>query len=282
MSTTISSLKRLFIFIIVGLLYQTSYSQDPNFHIYLSFGQSNMEGQGIIEPQDTITNIRFQMMQAIDCPNLNKLEGNWYPAKPPLCQCYSGLSPANSFGKTMIKNLPDSIKIGIINVSVAGSDIRLFDKKLHSNYDSTYKAKWYLDKIANYGGNPYQHLIKLAKLAQQDGVIKGILLHQGETNTGDEEWPWYVKKIYKNTLKDLSLKAKETPLLAGELVHFDQKGKCARMNYIIETLPDAIRTAHVISSKGCSAQGDNVHFNSEGYRELGKRYALKMLSLQGY
>jgi len=257
MSTTISSLKRLFIFIIVGLLYQISYSQDPNFHIYLSFGQSNMEGQGIIEPQDTITNIRFQMMQAIDCPNLNKLEGNWYPAKPPLCQCYSGLSPANSFGKTMIKNLPDSIKIGIINVSVAGSDIRLFDKKLHSNYDST-------------------------ELAQKDGVIKGILLHQGETNTGDEEWPWYVKKIYKNTLKDLSLKAKETPLLAGELVHFYQKGKCARMNYIIETLPNAIRTAHVISSKGCSAQGDNVHFNSEGYRELGKRYALKMLSLQGY
>ena len=40
-----------------------------------------------------------------------------------------------------------------------------------------------------YSGNPYQHLVEMAKLAQKDGVIKGILLHQGESNTNDKNGP---------------------------------------------------------------------------------------------
>ena len=74
----------------------------------------------------------------------------------------------------------------------------------------------------------------MARLAQKDGVIKGILLHQGESNNGDKEWPNKVKGIYDNLLKDLNLKAEEVPLLAGELVNADQKGACASMNKIID------------------------------------------------
>lgn len=133
-----------------------------------------------------------------------------------------------------------------------------------------------------YQGNPYQYLVDLAKDAQKDGVIKGILLHQGETNTGDEQWPSYVNTIYTDLLVDLSLRSENVPLLVGEVVHADQNGVCASMNTIINKLPQTIETAHVISSKSCTAQADNVHFNSKGYRELGKRYAYKMLSLMGY
>ena len=110
-------------------------------------------------------------------------------------------------------------------------------------------------------------------------MIKGILLHQGETNEGDENWPLYVKKVYNNMLTDLALKAEEVPLLAGELVHEDVGGKCAAMNPIINQLPAVIPTAHVISSSGCCVSDDMVHFDSEGVRELGCRYAIKMLSL---
>jgi len=31
--------------------------------------------------------------------------------------------------------------------------------------------------------------MKMGKLAQKDGVIKGILLHQGESNPNDRDWP---------------------------------------------------------------------------------------------
>ena len=43
---------------------------DPNFHIYLCFGQSNMEGNARIEPQDLEgINSRFKMMAAVDFNN---------------------------------------------------------------------------------------------------------------------------------------------------------------------------------------------------------------------
>jgi alpha-L-fucosidase 2 len=274
-----SQLKTAAIFCFLLILNTTGFSQDPNFYIFLCFGQSNMEGQGIIEKQDSIVDSRFQMMQAIDCSNLGRTKGKWYTAIPPLCQCYSGLSPADYFGKTLAANLPGNIKIGVLNVAVGGCDIRLFDKNLYQDYDSTYKQKWFSDKIDAYNGNPYKTFIDLAKLAQQDGVIKGILLHQGESNTGDDNWPNYVKTVYNNILNDLSLNAETVPILAGEVVHADQKGVCASMNAIIDKLPETIPTAHVISSKGCLAGSDNLHFNAEGYRLLGKRYGEKMLSL---
>lgn len=254
-------------------------AQDCNFYIFLCFGQSNMHGAAPIESQDLTVDSRFKMFQTLDCDNLNRERETWYDAVPPTCQCGSGLSPADYFGRTMVENLPDSITVGIINVSVAGCDIRLFDKDLYTDYDSTSTADWFTSQVINYGGNPYQYLVDMAKLAQKDGVIKGILLHQGETNTGQQQWPEYVKKIYTDMLTDLSLDAGSVPLLAGEL--FSGEGNCCSgMNPIIGTLPDVIPTAHVISSEGCTGQ-DAAHFDSAGYRELGKRYGIEMLSILG-
>ncbi|MBN1408893.1 MAG: T9SS type A sorting domain-containing protein [Calditrichaceae bacterium] len=270
------------LFTLIGVIMSTSNvsAQDSDFYIFLCFGQSNMEGQGTIETRDKTVDNRFQVFQALNCSNLGRTKANWYKAVPPLCQCWSGLSPADYFGRTMVANLPDSIKVGVINVSIGGCDIRLFDKDIYQDYDSTYTESWFTDKVRDYEWNPYQYLIDLAQSAQQDGVIKGILLHQGETNTGDTKWPSYVKKIYNDMLNDLSLEADSVPLLAGELVSAEGNC-CASMNAIINTLPDTIPTAHVISSSGCTAK-DNAHFDSEGYRELGKRYGEKMLTLLGY
>ena len=142
--------------------------------VYIRAGQSNMEGQGVIEAQDKIPNARFKVMQAIDCPNLDRKRGQWYDAVPPLTQCWSGLSPADYFGKTLIEELPENITVGVINVSVGGCDIRLFDKDLYLDYDDTYTEKWFTDKIVAYEGNPYKTLMDLAKKAQKDGIIKGI------------------------------------------------------------------------------------------------------------
>jgi len=256
------------------------FSQRNNFHIYLCFGQSNMEGSAPIEKQDEVKNPRFLTLQPLNCSNLSREKGKWYPAVPPLSQCHSGLSPADYFGKTMVEHVPDSIKVGVINVAIGGCDIRLFDKKIYKNYLSTYKEDWFVNKVRDYGGNPYEYLISLAKLAQKDGIIKGILLHQGETNTGDEKWTTYVKNIYENMLTDLSLKADEVPLLVGEVVHEEQEGICEKMNLIINKLPALLPTAHIVSSKGCNVRKDKVHFNSEGVRELGKRYANKMLAIK--
>jgi len=256
------------------------YSQDPDFHIYLCFGQSNMEGSAIIEEQDKLVDPRLKMMATVDCEQTKRIIGNWYAALPPLSQCHVGLSPSDYFGRNLVANLPEGVSVGLISVAIGGCDIRLFDKDIYQDHTALY-GDWFKNKIEAYGGNPYERLIDMAKTAQKQGVIKGIILHQGETNTGDKEWPLYVKRVYENMLADLSLDAQDVPLLAGEVVHKDQGGKCAAMNPIINTLPQSIATAHIISSQGCEVSADSVHFNSAGVRELGMRYAKQMLTLQG-
>ena len=241
-----------------------------------------MEGFPGIEQQDKAqVDDRFQVLASVDFPNLGRKKGEWYPAVPPLCRPSSGLCPADYFGRTMISNLPPKFRVGVVNVSVAGCKIELFNKENYQTYAST-APSWMANTIKTYGGNPYAHLVEMGKLAQKDGVIKGILLHQGESNTNDKEWPDKVKGVYDHLISDLNLKTEEVPLLAGELVNADQKGACSTMNLIINELPKTIPTSHVISSKGCPCRPDRLHFNPAGYRELGIRYAKKMLSLMGY
>ena len=264
------------------LLNLDAFSQDTNFWVFLCFGQSNMEGFPGIEEQDKSgVDDRFKVFATVDFPKQERKKGNWYPAVPPLCRPSSGLCPADYFGRTLLSNLPPSIKVGVVNVSVAGCKIELFEPATYQSYASN-AAPWMKNIIKTYDGNPYQHLVDAAKLAQKDGVIKGILLHQGESNNNDQQWPAKVKGIYDGLLKELSLKAEEVPLLAGGLVPADQKGACASMNKIIAELPRTIPTAHFISSDGCAGRPDHLHFTPAGYRELGTRYGAKMLSVLGY
>ncbi len=240
-----------------------------------------MEGNARFQPQDTTVDSRFQVMEAVDCPNLNREKGKWYTAVPPLCRCRTGLTPVDYFGRTLIENLPKDVKVGVINVAVAGCKIELFDKDNFRAYADTAPV-WMKGIIKEYDGDPYARLVQMAKLAQKSGVIKGILLHQGESNTGDTSWPRKVKGIYNNLLNDLNLDATSVPLIAGEVVNADQGGICASMNNIIDQLPETIPTAHVVSSKGCTTGRDHLHFDAPGYREFGKRYAAVMLPLLGY
>ena len=186
-------------------------AQDTNFWIFVCFGQSNMEGFPSIEAQDKEgVDPRFQVFAAVDFPNLNRTNGNWYPAVPPLCRPNSGISPADYFGRTLISNLPPSIRVGVVSVAVAGCKIELFDKdNCKSCATSSNTPPWMKRIIETYRGNPYQHLVDTAKLAQKDGVIRGVLLHQGESNNNDKEWPNKVKGIYQSLLNDLNLKRRK-------------------------------------------------------------------------
>ncbi len=240
----------LILVFIIPLALVRTFTQDPNFYIFLCFGPLNMEGNARFEPQDTIVDPRFQVLAAVDCPDLGRIESNWYPAVPPLCRCSTGLTPADYFGRTPVENLSDYIRIGVINVSLGGCKIELFDKENHAAYVETAPG-WMQNMIRAYDGNPYGRLVEMAKLAQHDGIIKGILLHQGESNTDDTLWPEKVKDIYDNLIQDLELSPDEVPLLAGELVNTDQNGACASMNAIIATLPNVIPNAYVIPSADC-------------------------------
>ncbi len=257
------------------------FAQDKNFYIFLCFGQSNMEGAARYEAIDTTVDSRFQVLEAVECPTLGRTKGTWYNAVPPLCRCRTGLGPADYFGRTMVAGLPKNIRVGVINVSIGGCKIELFDKDNYKSYVTT-APPWMLNMIKEYDGDPYGRLVEMAKIAQESGVIKGILMHQGESNAGDTLWPQKVKVVYDNLMKDLNLKPKKVPLLAGEMVNADQNGACAGMNGIIATLPKTIPNTYIIPSTGCEGVKDRLHFSAAGYRELGERYGETMLTILGY
>lgn len=285
-------------------------AQDPNFHIYLCFGQSNMEGAARVQQQDVEgISDRFLLMPAVDFPENEaasepikfpdgrimrmpqnvrpavvepKKMGHWYKAYPPLCRPGTGMTPVDYFGRTLTENLPENIRVGVINVAIGGCSIDAFIPEKAENYCLNESPAWMKPWCAAYDNNPYKRLVEMAKLAQKDGVIKGILIHQGETNNSDPQWPANVKRVYDSLIKDLGLEGEVIPLLVGEVVNNDRGGTCAAHNETIAKVPQVIPNAHVISSSGCTNARDLLHFDAAGYREFGRRYGAMMLELLGY
>ncbi|MBQ7150548.1 MAG: acetyl xylan esterase [Prevotella sp.] len=255
---------------------------DPNFYIFLCFGQSNMEGNARPEAQDLVSpGPRFLMMPAVDDPQRGRKMGEWCEAVAPLCRPNTGLTPADWFGRTLINSLPKNAKVGIIHVAIGGIKIQGFLPDSIKNYVKTAPG-WMKGMLAAYNNNPYERLVTLAKKAQKDGVIKGILMHQGESNTGDPKWAGMVNQVYEHLLGDLKLKPEDVPLFAGNIVQADGKGVCIGCKKQIDELPKTIHTCQIISSDGCSNGPDRLHFDAAGYRELGCRYGEAVARFLGY
>lgn len=272
-------MKKIFSIVVALMSMLAAHAQtDPNFHIYLCLGQSNMEGNARIEPIDSVgLPDRFLMMATTDYQEQERTTGGWYPAVPPLVRAHTGLGPVDWFGRSMADKMPASEKIGVIVVAIGGCRIEHLDK----DFDPASLADepdWLKSSVKAFGDHPYNRMLECAKKAQQSGVIKGILLHQGESNTGDPEWPAKVNKLYNDLLTDLGLSAADVPLVAGEVVTAEQGGKCGSMNSIINSLPQTIPTAYVVSSENLTQNGDGLHFTAQSYRELGARYANAMVA----
>ncbi len=260
---------------------------DPNFYIFLCFGQSNMEGNARPEAVDLESpGPRFLLMPAVDFPAANgrpeRKMGEWCEASAPLCRANTGLTPADWFGRTLVASLPENIKIGVIHVAIGGIDIKGFLPDSIPSYVEKKAPGWMKGMLQAYDNNPYERLVTLAKKAQKDGVIKGILMHQGETNTGDPKWAGMVKQVYENLCGDLQLKPEEVNLYVGNIVQADGKGVCIGCKKQIDELPQTIHTSQVISSDNCSNGPDRLHFDAAGYRELGCRYGEAVARHLGY
>ena len=246
---------------------------DENFYIFLCFGQSNMEGNARPEAQDLVSpGPRFLLMPAVDFPDKGRKMGEWCEATPPLCRPNTGLTPADWFGRTLVASLPENIKIGVIHVAIGGIDIKGFLPDSIKDYAEKKAPGWMKGMLAAYDNDPYKRLVTLAKKAQKDGVIKGILMHQGETNTGDPKWAGMVQQVYNNLCSDLQLKPEEVNLYVGNIVQANGQGVCIGCKKQIDELPQTIHTCQVISSDDCSNGPDRLHFDAAGYRELGCRY----------
>ena len=224
---------------------------DTNFHVYLLIGQSNMAGRGVVDEESKQINPRIMMLDS-----LNK----WVPATDPVHfdkPAMVGVGPAIGFANEMLKG-NSKIKIGLIPCAWGGSPIRV----------------WEPDSVYLKTAHPYNDAIKRAVTAKQQGVLKGILWHQGESDNDSARAAIYIEKL-KTLINRLrkELQQPQLPFVAGEIGYFN---KVTIINAEINKLPAVVANTAVVSANGLVDKGDQLHFNTAAARELGKRYAVAM------
>jgi hypothetical protein len=228
------------------------------FHLYLLIGQSNMAGRGIVEPQDTMGNPRIL--------RLNRA-GDWEIAKDPLHFDLpsAGVGLGLTFAREMLADAGRGVVIGLVPCAVGGSSIRYW------------QAGEFFENRKCY---PYDDMLLRIKLAMKDGVLKGILWHQGENDASHPEG--YRENFLRlvSTLRS-DLRAGDVPFLAGELAPFKNTPGYAFISRVFHDVKADIPVYDVVSSAGAQPMADGVHFDAASEREFGRRYAEKMKILQG-
>lgn len=234
-----------------------SQQPDLNFHLYLLVGQSNMAGRGVPDAVDTTV-----------LPGLLVLakDKSWQPAREPLHWDKPGVGtgPGFAFGREMLNKAGKEIRIGLIPAAHGGSSI------------TDWVKGGYHDQTKGY---PYDEALNRAKAAMQAGVLKGIIWHQGESDSNPEAEPLHLARLIDliNRFRT-DLGVPDLPFVAGELGYFNNSFKS--MNQVLQQLPAQVPFTAMISAEGLTDKGDVIHFDASSARELGKRYAQAMQNLQ--
>jgi len=248
-----------------GLLFQSLLSAKPDasydgpkdeLHVYLLIGQSNMAGRAKFSEKESEP-IR-------DCYLLNA-EDEFEPAKNPLNRHSTirkslkmqRMNPGYTFSQTMLKNRK-GVSLGLVVNAKGGTKIGQWKK----------------------GSEFYQDAIERTRAAQKMGTLKGILWHQGEGNSGmPDTYLKHLSQLIEDLREDLD--APNLPFIAGQVFYdAEHKPNTKRINEEIAKLPDAVPFTGCVMSDGLSTS-DHTHFDNEGMKLLGQRYAEEMLKLEG-
>jgi hypothetical protein len=244
-------------------------SGDPNFHVFLLIGQSNMEGAPRPEAVDRETNESVKVLAYDNCTALGRTYNEWYTAAPPLHSCGGGVGPGDYFAKTLAAQFPGKT-IGLVPCAISGVDIDFFRKGVVSARRNEFRIP-----PDNQREGAYEWVLERARIAQQSGRIRGILFHQGESDTGQSVWVEKVREMVTDLRTDLELG--DVPFLAGEVLY---GGCCSSHNPIVNRLPDQVSNSFVISADGLAGM-DTAHFDLVGQRTFGARYGERMIEVGG-
>ena len=225
-----------------------------NLWVFILAGQSNMAGRGLVEPGDTLPDPRVLTISK------NK---QWILAKEPLHfyeSALTGLDCGLSFGKELLKYIPDSVSIALIPCAVGGSSIdQWLGDSIHRSVQLMSNFRNRIDDVTQYG------------------TVKGVLWHQGESDASGKLIPAYEQKLTQliSTFRRI-VRQNDLPILIGELAAFavpEKQGRWDSLNHIIHQTTGNNENTFVIGTEDLDTKGDDVHFNSEGQRLLGWRFA---------
>lgn len=240
--------------------------QKKETHIFILMGQSNMSGYGEILLEDKIPVDNIFII-----PTKGGEKYEWQPAAHPLHNRLSSdrFGLGLPFSKEYLKKHPNVI-IKLIPVAWGGAGI---------------------DNL-NKGTDTYNDGISKALFAQKEGEIKGVLWHQGESDTVNEELANSYESKLHQFIFDLraDLNAPNLPFVVGNLAEFYSKGKdhnaperVKRIDQVKKTLrdlPSKVKYTGFVESSDCKSIDQHmVHFDRNSYIILGKRYAQEIEGL---
>ena len=228
-------------------------------HLYLLIGQSNMAGRGKIGAEDKTPHPRVLLFT---------LQDKWEPAVEPVTHdkpTMLGVGPGLAFGKAMAAADP-GVTIGLVPCAFGGSPLK----------------RW------QHSGDLYSNAVQRAKLAMREGTLKGILWHQGESDSGTATNANSYSERLSRMIQDIraDLGSPNLPFVVGQIGEFlydrgPEHSPYARVvNAALAMLPEKVPATACAFSKGLKDKGDQLHFDAASQRELGRRYAAEMLRLQ--
>ncbi len=229
------------------------------FHLFLLIGQSNMAGRGVVEDVDKVVNPRVLM--------LNK-KGDWVSAVDPLHfdkPSIVGVGLGRTFGLDYAAAYPD-VTVGLIPCAVGGSAIESWEP---GGFDDATKT------------HPYDDAMLRAHAALKAGTLKGILWHQGESDSKPNLAAVYEQKLHaliqrlRTELSPGNDGAAMIPFVAGQMGQFSERpwdDAKKQVDGVHRNLPSVVPATGFANSDGLMHKGDEVHFDSASAREFGHRY----------
>jgi hypothetical protein len=227
-------------------------------HLYLLMGQSNMAGRGQIGAEDKTPHPRALLFT---------LQNKWEPAVEPVTHDKPGMlgvGPGLAFGKAMAASDPGAT-IGLVPCAFGGTPLKRWERT----------------------GDLYSNPVQRARLAMREGTLKGIIWHQGEsdsdTATNANSYSDRLSRMIQDIRADLG--TPDLPFVVGQIGEFlydrgPEHSPYARVvNSALAVLPEKVPATACAPSKGLKDKGDVLHFDAASQREFGRRYAAEMLRL---
>ena len=227
-----------------------------SYDVYLLIGQSNKAGRGLMVEGD----------EAVIDENVFILDdkGDVVPARNPLNQ-YSSIRKDISMqqigpGFSFVKKIAEKTgrKILLVVNARGGSNLNEWIKGAEKGY--------------------YEEAVRRTKQALKHGQLKGILWHQGESNSRDTDYLEKLSGMVSGLRSELD--AEKVPFIAGELAYW--RSSSPVFNEMIKNISKVIENSSYVTADGCTMLKDekDPHFSRDGQILLGERYAdmlLKML-----
>lgn len=248
---------------------KTLRAKKKDVHIFILMGQSNMSGYGELLVQDTLPMDHVWMLRGW---TRKGSEFSWHQAKHPIHNRLGSdqFGLAGSFAKKYLEEHPDA-EVAFIPVAYGGAEISSLNRGTDVYIDALNKAVW----------------------AKKQGVIKGVLWHQGESDTVTPEKAQAYSDRLKQLILDLrkDLKIKNLPFVLGNLAEFygtgsdhnapDRVKSIDKIKSSLRNMPNQLPNVAFVESKGLTAREHHlVHFNRESLMIFGQRYAESYFILQ--